>query len=330
MNDRVATGRGSPPPAWLEWAALLVIYLVWGSTYLAIRVVVQALPPLASAGVRFLLAGTIVALAIGLRSGLGRLRVSRAELAGAAVVGVLLLLGGNGLVSVGELVVPSALTALIIASTPLWVVLFRRMTRQKVPAGTLLGVAVGFGGVALLVVPTGLSGAVVPLGLLTIVVAAFCWASGSFLSQRLRLPRDPFVLTAHEMLLGGAALLAAGLLTGERFDPAAAAAHPGSLVALAYLVVFGSLVAFTAYTWLLQVAPISRVATYAYVNPVVAVALGWLILGEEISLPMLVGGAIIVLGVALVVRQEPARRRPASLPTPLAAADVTERAAPGA
>ncbi|MGZ3587196.1 MAG: EamA family transporter [Candidatus Limnocylindrales bacterium] len=309
MSEPRERAAVAAPPGWQIWAALLVVYVVWGSTYLAIRIVVEALPPLASAGVRFLIAGAVVAVALALRSGLARLRnVRRAELAGAALVGLLLLFGGNGLVSLGEQSVPSALAALIIASVPLWVVVLRRLVGQTISPGTLVGVLVGFGGVALMVVPAGLSGSIAPAGLLTIVLASASWASGSFLSTRLRLPRDPFVLTAYEMIAGGAVLLIVGLAVGETFDGAAIANDPASVWALAYLVVFGSLLAFTAYTWLLQVAPISRVATYAYVNPVVAVVLGWLILGEQISPAMLVGGAIIVLAVAIVIRQESGAR----------------------
>lgn len=316
MSARGEAASTPAPSGALVWAALLVVYTVWGSTYLAIRIVVEALPPLASAGVRFLIAGTVVAGVLVLRGGLARLRVRPGELAAAGLVGVLLLFGGNGLVNVGEQSVPSALAALIIASVPLWVMLMRRATGQVVAPATLVGVLVGFGGVALMVVPAGLDGSVDPLGLATLVLASFFWASGSFLSTRLRLPRDPFALTAYEMLLGGLALLAGGLALGESFDPALIAAHPASVWALAYLVVFGSLLAFTAYTWLLQVAPISRVATYAYVNPLVAVVLGWLVLGEVISPAMLAGGAIIIVAVALVIRQESGRRGAAAPSTP--------------
>ena len=294
-------GVQAPSPA-LVWAALLVVYVVWGSTYLAIRIVVEALPPLASAGVRFLIAGSVVAGVLLLRGGVARLRARPVELAGAAAVGALLLFGGNGLVSVGEQSVPSALAALIIASVPLWVMVLRRVTGQVIAPGTLVGVLVGFGGVAIMVVPAGLSGTVEPAGLLTLVVASFCWATGSFLSTRLRLPRDPFALTAWEMLFGGAALLAGGLVLGETFDPALIAAHPTSVWALGYLVVFGSLLAFTAYTWLLQVAPISRVATYAYVNPFIAVLLGCTLGHEIFSHELLVAGVLIIAAVALIVR----------------------------
>lgn len=292
-----------PPARWQIWAAFLVIYLVWGSTYLGIRVVVAALPPVLSAGVRFLLAGAIMAGAIALRSGPRRLRVRPSEAASAGAVGLLLLFVGNGVLSIGEQRVPSALAALIIASVPLWIVIFRALVRERVAAGTLLGVAVGFGGVALMVVPAGTAGRIEPLSLALVLFSSVAWAGGSFLSTRLRLPRDPFVTTAYEMLAGGAAAFVVGLLIGERW-PAGGGGVERSMIALGYLVGMGSLVAFTTYTWLLLHAPISRIATYAYVNPVVAVVLGYLVLGEALTPPMLLGGAVIVLSVALVIRHE--------------------------
>jgi len=235
--------------------------------------------------------------------------VERRRLASVALVGALLLLGGNGLVVLAEQTVPSALTALIIASTPIWVVVLRTITGDRVARGTLLGVAVGFVGVGALVVPAGLSGNVEALGLGMLIIASICWATGSFVSSRLPLPADPFVSTSYQMLAGGALMLVAGTLRGEPFAPATWVETPDALLALGYLVVFGSLAAFSAYTWLLQHAPISRVATYAYVNPVVAVVLGAVILSESITPAMLVGGAVIVTGVALIIRHEAGVRR---------------------
>ncbi len=307
-------------PAWLVWAALLVIYLVWGSTYLAIRVAVATMPPLLTAGVRFFVAGLIILAIVGLRRGLTGLRVTRTELVGAGIVGAGLVAGGNGLVMLAERDVPSALAALIIASVPLWVVVLRTATGQRVARGALAGVLIGFVGVAVLVLPAGLSGAGHALGLFLLVAAAASWASGSFLSQRLRLPADLLLSTALQMTTGGLLVAIVGLLVGEgtKFDVAAFA--PESLVAVAYLLVFGSLLAFTAYSWLLQNAPISQVATYAYVNPVVAVILGWAILAEEITPVMLAGAVLIVASVAVVVRHEAASRsgssrEASSLPT---------------
>lgn len=291
------------------WLALLVIYVVWGSTYLAIRVVVLDLPPLLSVGMRFTIAGAILALALVVRSGPARLRVERRRALGAFAVGALLLVLGNGLVFLGERTVPSALAALIIASMPLWVAIWRTVTGDRVPGGTLLGVAIGLFGVGLLVVPAGIGGSIDPLGATFLVVASVGWATGTFASSKLSLPTDPMVSTAYQMLAGGVLLLGAGILSREPFQPATWIDSQSAFLALMYLVFVGSLGAFTTYTWLVQHAPVSRVATYAYVNPVVAVLLGAVILNEQITPVMIAGGTIIVLGVALITAHEARARR---------------------
>lgn len=291
-------------PEWLVWACLAVVYVVWGSTYLAIRLVVETMPPLLAASGRFLVAGAFIGAIVVLRHGPSALRLSRAELVGAAFVGVALLLGGNGLVSLGEREVPSGLAALIIAVVPLYLILLRVLFSERVGRGTLVGVTVGLAGVAVLVVPRGVTGSVAVGGMLMLVLSGACWAVGSYYSRRLRLPPNPFVSTAAQLVLGGFALGLAGLAAGEaglmqfeRFSTAA-------VISLGYLIVLGSIVAYTAYTWLLQNAPVSQVATYAYVNPVVAIVLGWAILGEEINVTMVIGGAMVVLAVGVVIRTE--------------------------
>lgn len=297
---------GARPPAWLVWAALWVVYLVWGSTYLAIRVTVETLPPLFAGGVRFVVAGAAMYLFLLARRGRGSVAVTAAEVRGAALIGALLIPGGNGLVMIAEQDVPSGLAALVIASTPLWIVLFRFLVRDAVPRGTLVGVGVGFVGVALLVLPgTGGTGAGV-LPMLLLVGAAFFWAAGSFVSKDTPLPRDPLTSTSVQMMLGGAITVAAGVATGEagRIDVSSYSA--ASIWAFVYLVVVGSLLAFTAYTWLLQNAPITKVSTYAYVNPVIAVFLGWLILSEQITAVIALATAVIVASVAFIVRREAA------------------------
>jgi drug/metabolite transporter (DMT)-like permease len=291
--------------SFLVWVALWIVYVVWGSTYLAIRVTVETLPPLMSAGVRFLVAGAVVYAVLRIRRGPEGVRVTRRELVASAAVGTALLLGGNGLVMVAEQSVPSALAALIIASVPLWVVVLRTLTGERVDRGTLAGVAVGFVGVAILVMPGGTDGARLA-GMLTLIAASFFWASGSFYSRRLSLPADPFLSTAVQQLAGGVVVMAFGLGTGELSGLEMSEVSLASALGLAYLIVFGSLLAFTAYTWVLQNAPISQVATYAYVNPVVAIFLGWLILSEEITATILVGAAVIVASVAFIVRKEAA------------------------
>ena len=301
------------------WAALLTVYVVWGSTYLAIRVMVETMPPLLAAGVRFALAGAVFLLVLRLRGGAERLRVTRGQVAAAAAVGSLLCFGGNGLVSVAEEEVPSGLAALIIGAVPLWVVLMRLTHRERVPRGTLGGVALGFAGLAVLVLPGDRPGGAPLWGVLLIVVASMSWAAGSFYSKRMDLPSDAFVSTGFQMLLGGAVMAAAGLTIGEADEVRFGEFSTRSLLAFTYLVVAGSFLAFTAYTWLLQNAPISTVATYAYVNPVIAVILGALILSEEVTVAVVVGAAAIVLSVAAVVRRESAE--PAAPPEPGAASE---------
>ncbi len=286
------------------WAALATVYIVWGSTYLAIRVMVETMPPLLAAGVRFAIAGGVFLAVLAASGGLRRVRIGRRELGGAAILGLLLPFGGNGLVTVGEQVVPSGMAALIIGSVPLWVILLRSAHRDRPPPATFIGVMTGFTGLALLVLPGDRPGGAPLWGVLVCVAAAISWATGSFYARRLPLPGDAFASTAWQMLLGGGMMIAVGLIAGEGGD-----VHPGrfsldSILALAYLITVGGLLAYTAYNWLLKNAAISTVATYAYVNPVIAIVLGWAILSEEITATVVAGAAAIVLSVAAVVRTE--------------------------
>ncbi|SCL15710.1 Permease of the drug/metabolite transporter (DMT) superfamily [Micromonospora rhizosphaerae] len=297
----------------LIWTALILVYVLWGSTYLGIRIAVESLPPLTSAAGRFAAAGLVLAAVLRIRRGPGALRVDRRQLASAVGVGVLLLAGGNGLVVFAEsgpvgVAVPSGIAALLVATVPLLVVLLRTVAGDRPRLWTFAGVTLGFVGLILLVLPTGGSGAVPLAGALTVVAAATSWSVGSFLSGRLQMPADPFVATVYEMLAGAVALAVVAVARGELrgFSPAEVTGR--SWAALAYLMVAGSLVAFTAYVWLLHHAPISLVATYAYVNPAVAVALGALLAAEPVTARVLLGGAVIVAGVALVVSTERPRR----------------------
>jgi drug/metabolite transporter (DMT)-like permease len=291
---------------WQIWTGLWIVYLVWGSTYLAIRVVVETVPPFLSAGGRFVLAGAAMLAFLAWRRGPSVLRPSRRQLLSCLAVGVLLM-GANAVVSVAEVDVPSSMAALLIASVPLWVILYRRALGDRVAAISVLAVLIGFAGVAILLLPGKQTGGAPLLALLTCVAAAAMWAGGSVASTRLALPSDPFVSGGWQMLLGGGVCLLTGALVGELGDFQPAQFSSRSLVAFAYLVVFGSWLAFTAYAWLLQNAPVSRVATYAYVNPVVAIALGWAILDEAVTTTTFAGAAVIVASVAAVVRTE-ARR----------------------
>jgi drug/metabolite transporter (DMT)-like permease len=293
---------------WLLWAALATVYIVWGSTYLAIRVMVETMPPLLAAGSRYVIAGSIFWVILRIASGRERVRATPRELAGAALIGTLLCFGGNGLVTVAERDVPSGLAALIMGAMPLWVLVMRAAHGERVPRGTLAGVVVGFAGLAVLVLPGDRPGDA-PLGAVLVVVAAsVSWASGAFYSPRTALPADSFASTAWQMLFGGLGMLFVGTLAGETGDVEAAAFSTDSVIAFVYLVSAGSLLAFTAFVWLLQHAPVSTVMTYAYVNPVVAVLLGWAILSEEITLSVVVGTAAIVASVATVVQRESAER----------------------
>jgi drug/metabolite transporter (DMT)-like permease len=283
------------------WAALGAIYFFWGTTYLAIRVGVRTMPPFLMASVRFLIAGAIlyvIAIRTGDRTGD---RPTRAHWRSAAIIGTALLLGGNGLVSWAEESVPSGLASLVIATVPFWLVLLARLVlKERVSLREWLGIAAGFGGLLLLINPTGaaeldLSGA----GLL--VIASILWAAGSLYSRNAPLPSRPLVGTAMEMLCGGAALGVVGIAAGELGRVDIAAISLESLLGLGWLIVFGSLVGFSAYVWLLRVTRTSLVGTYAYVNPVVAVLLGWAMLGEPITVQTLIAGGVIVVAVALIV-----------------------------
>jgi len=317
----MTTGTGPPgtagsASALLVAVALGIVYVVWGSTYLAIRITVEDLPAMASASWRYGLGGLILGAFLTARSGLSVLRVSRAELVGCTFLGLLLPTLGNGLVSVGEQQgAPSGIAALIVAAVPLWVVVYRMATGDWPRRWTLVGVLVGFGGLVGLITATGLGGDVRLGACLVIVVASVCWSFGSWSTPRLTLPRNPFVTAVYEMLCGSVFLLVGAALRGEELLPHSAPRD--AWLAWTYLVGFGTVVAFTAYVWVLSVAPISLVATYAYVNPVVAVFLGWLILSEAVTPAVLVGGAVVVAAVAIVVSSErhPARRSKATTST---------------
>lgn len=293
------TGHGSPSRARVA-IAFAAIYLVWGSTYLAIRYAVETLPPFLMAGTRFLVAGSALYAWARLR---GADVPRRMEWRGATIIGALLLLGGNGGVVWAEMRISSGLAALLVATVPLWMVLIEwwgggaRPTRRVVT-----GLVVGFAGLGLLIGPSDLlgGGSVDVAGTAAVLVGSLCWAAGSVASRSVVLPASPTLGTGMEMLAGGALLLAAGTIVGEwgRLEPSAVSRE--SLLGLAYLITAGSWVGFTAYVWLLRHVEISRVATYAYVNPVVAVLLGWAIAGEALTARMLAATVVIVAGVGVI------------------------------
>ncbi|WP_182905197.1 EamA family transporter [Microbispora sp. H13382] len=299
------------------WLALAAVYVVWGSTYLGIAIAIRTLPPMTSGGLRFVAAALVLGGVLLVRAVPFRMRWQ--EFGGAALVGLLLLAGGNGMVAVAEQHISSGLAALLVASTPLWLIVLRTVFRDRPHVLTLAGVLVGFAGVAFLSLHGGNasgSGA----GITVVLLGSVSWSLGSFLSPRIPMPANPFVASTIEMAVGGAALLVMGAAQGERLHLASVSGQ--SWAALAYLVLVGSLVGFTSYIWLLGHAPISLVSTYAYVNPVVAVILGAAILSEPVTAAMLVAGGLIVAGVALVVSTERRNRvdgRPAEQETPAGA-----------
>jgi drug/metabolite transporter (DMT)-like permease len=300
-----APGSATAASGAMIWTALAVVYVVWGSTYLAIRVVVDAdIPPMLGMATRFLTAGLLLATALAVKSGWRRLRITRREAVGAAVVGVLLLAFGNGAVAIAEQTVPSGLAALLVAAIPLWLMLLRVGGGERPRALTWLGVLVGFGGAALLALSGGGNTTAKPWSVAILVVGTISWAVGSRFAPRLGLPRDPLVTALYEMVFGGTAMVLIGVLRGEPGRVDFGRIDGSGWIGLAYLVVFGSLLAYTAYSYLLANAPISLIGTYAYVNPAVAVVLGWLILDENLTWQILLGGGVIIVGVALVVTAE--------------------------
>jgi drug/metabolite transporter (DMT)-like permease len=299
---RSASGR-SPAAPLAIWLGLITLYFVWGSTYLGIKISVESIPAFLMGAVRFLIAGGLLLAWSAARDGRDALRISRRELRDSFVVGTALLGGGMGMVALAEQTVPSGITALLIALMPAWVaVLGRAFFGERLPRVVILGIVVGLVGVAILVAPSGGRLTLDPGGLAAVLFSPISWASGSlYASHRARLPSRPLVATALQMLSGAVALGLASLATGElgAFSPGAVSAN--SAWALLYLVVVGSLVAYTTYVWLLRVAPLSKIATYAYVNPVVAFILGALLLGEPISPRTVVAAVVIVAAVALIV-----------------------------
>jgi drug/metabolite transporter (DMT)-like permease len=280
------------------WTALCTVYVVWGSTYLGIKLAGKTIPSFFAVSTRFLLAGAVLAVWVAWRRGSGAFRVRRVELASAALIG-LLLPGANALLFVAEHDVPTGLASLIIASVPLLVVCLRLAGGERPPRAAIAGVGVGFAGIALLLSPQG--GATWG-GIALVGCSALAWATGSYLSSRLPLPRDVLAATSIEMLTGGLLLLPFGLAQSP--DPSTFSRE--SVLAWIYLVAFGSLIGFTAYIWLLANVPLGTVSTYAYVNPVVAIALGVLFLDEIVTWRIAVGALIVLASVAVVVRRESA------------------------
>ncbi|MGH3932455.1 MAG: EamA family transporter [Pseudonocardiaceae bacterium] len=311
--------------ATLPWIALGVVYLVWSSTYLGIRFLIESAPALLAGGARFLCAGLVLAVIVTVIAGPGALRFTRPQLGTAVLVGLLLPACGQGLIMIAEHHVASGLTALLVACMPLYVVLLRRALGERPHRVTMLGVGLGLGGLAVLVLAGAEGGSAGVTGNAwwgpwLVLLAVLGWSIGSVASTRLPTPPNPFALAAVEMLVGGVALAVVGLLAGERWD--LAATSTSSWIAWGYLVVFGSLLAFSSYVYVLGRLPVSTVATYTYVNPMIAVLLGVLLAGERFSAVQLGGGLLVLLAVVLVIRAE----RPPQ-PEPVTTGPAAEAAA---
>lgn len=279
--------------------AFAAVYIIWGSTYLAIRLGVESIPPFILSGLRFIISGSILYAWVRRRAE----RPTLVQWRSAAIVGASLLFLGNGGVSWAEQFVPSGITALIIAISPVWFLLFDWWHRGVQPTlGGTLGLVLGTLGVLLLIDPANLLGGqeIDPVGAGALVIATMFWAGGSLYSRGSQLPSNPFLATAMEMLSGGMLCVLAGILGGELSDFNVSSILPHSLVSLGYLIVFGSLMGFTSYIWLLRHVQPSMVATYAYVNPIIAVILGWLIADEELGARIVLAAMVIVLAVALI------------------------------
>ncbi|MGI8498339.1 MAG: drug/metabolite exporter YedA [Gemmatimonadaceae bacterium] len=320
MADRRAGAGGTRSRVLLAFAA---VYVVWGSTYLAIRFAIDTIPPFLMAGTRFLIAGAIL-FAWGRQRGAAR--PSRVQWRTTAIVGALLLVGGNGGVVWAEQRVPSGVAALLVAVVPLWMVLIEWLRpggRRPRPA-VMGGVAIGLAGMVVLVGPRAIigHGNVDALGALVLIAAALSWATGSLYSRHAPMPSDPLVATGMEMLAGGALLILAGIAAGEPSRLHLDSVSLRSLLALLYLITFGAIVGFTAYTYMLKMSTPAKVSTYAYVNPVVAVLLGWMFAAEPVTPRMLVASAIIVAAVALITLGQSSPRQ-----TDARAADPESRAA---
>jgi drug/metabolite transporter (DMT)-like permease len=289
-------------------AAFAAVYIFWGSTYLAIKYAIETLPPFLMAGSRFLFAGSILFLWARLSKDYER--PTLAHWRTSFIVGTLLLLGGNGGVVLAQHYIPSSLAALLVATEPLWIVILSWLWLQggRPNWKVVLGLLVGFAGVWLLISGRASNGIESTgygqwIGIVAVIIGALSWATGSIYGLRGATPKSSLLAAGMQMISGSVSLLLVGIIRGEwyTFDPSAVSS--GSLFGLAYLIVFGSLIGFTAYSWLLKNARPSMVATYAYVNPVIAVLLGWLIAGESMTGQMLVGAGVVVGSVVLITSQ---------------------------
>jgi len=303
------------PPTVRVVLAFAALYFLWGATYLAMKIGIETIPPFLLAGARHAIAGTVLFVWLRARE---KEPLTRQHWLGAAAIGALMLFGGNGGVAWSVQCVPSGIAAVIIALMPLWLVLldWLRPGGSKPGWQVFVGLALGFAGIVLLVGPERLAGSdrVNPLGAGVLILASISWAIGSLLSRHLVLPKALLMGVALQSICGGALLFAAAWPTGEWARLAPEAVSMRSLWALAFLVVCGSILGLTSYIWLLRVTSAANVATYAYVNPAVALGLGWLLGGEAITARALLATAIILAAVVLIVSTRERKAMPASVP----------------
>ena len=291
-----------------------IMYIAWGTTYIAIAFTIETMPPLLSMSFRFVAASLALFLFIGLRSGWDALRLSRKEFANAVFLGTLMLGTGLGTMALAEKVVPIGVASLIVAAMPIWTALFRTLDKDRPKLSSLLGIVAGLIGIGIIMLPgqtiarPDSGGASVTFWMFIILFGNLCWSLGSFIAPRMETPSNPLVLSTYEMAGAAGALFIAGMINQESiadFMDASARSWGGWI----YLVTVGSLIGYTVYTWLLENAPITLVSTYAYVNPVVAVALGIVIFNETLTTNILLGGFIVIVSVAIVVAVESVKKQ---------------------
>ncbi|NDQ58893.1 MAG: EamA family transporter [Acidipila sp.] len=306
--------KSRKPSTGLLIGAFAALYLAWGGTYLAIRIGIESIPPLLMVGARYVIAGAILYAWSRMH---GEPLPTRVHWRSAAIAGALLLLGGNGALAWAEQRVPSGLAALLIATTPFWMALLAWWLKLGRPnAGVAVGLALGFLGMLVLVgfgVFRG-RGAVDPVGAVVLLLASLSWAAGALYGRRAKLPASVLDSTAVQMLAGGGLLIVAGILRGELLGFSLGAVTVRSWIAFIYLVVFGGIVGMTAFLWIMRTTTPSRASTYAYVNPVVAVILGWAYAGEALTARTLIAAAIIVAGVAMVISFRDRQPQKAQIP----------------
>ncbi|MBI1793327.1 MAG: EamA family transporter [Chloroflexi bacterium] len=301
------------------WTALIALYIVWGSTYLAIRFAVETIPPFFHAGIRFLVSGIILLI---WRRMAGDPAPTQSQWRSTAIVGIALLLGGNGLVAWAEQKVPSGIAALMVSMSPMWLVLFEALRPNGVKPSWrgIIGLLIGFGGVFLLIGPENFNGTSATqfdtLGTIALLMAALLWSLGSIFSKTADMPKSSLQATGMEMMAGALALFVVSAGSGELNGFSFASVSMRSWLGLAYLITFGSLVGFVSYGWLLQNAPISLMSTYAYVNPVVAVFLGSWLASEPITARILIAAGIIIGSVFIINsgRNSKSEKEPGQVP----------------